>query len=283
MNILFVCTGNTCRSPMAERYLKSKNLPDVAVKSRGLSADGSPVSKNSGLVMGEIGIDISNHISAQLNESDLAWSDKIICMSKSHKSVLSFYADPKKLFVLGNGVFDPFGKDIDEYRKCRDEIFSAVDSLISEGFFAELQISAMCPEQVKDVAEIEKICFSSPWSEESIEESLKSGTKFFVAEKCGKVLGYIGISCILDEGYIANIAVLPKERKTGVATALLNRVFSLAKDESLSFVSLEVRESNTPAVSLYKKLGFKTEGRRKNFYENPKEDALIMTKRFENE
>ena len=233
--------------------------------------------------MGEIGIDISNHISAQLNESDLAWSDKIICMSKSHKSVLSFYADPKKLFVLGNGVFDPFGKDIDEYRKCRDEIFSAVDSLISEGFFAELQISALCPEQVKDVAEIEKICFSSPWSEESIEESLKSGTKFFVAEKCGRVLGYIGISCILDEGYIANIAVLPKERKTGVATALLNRVFSLAKDESLSFVSLEVRESNTPAVSLYKKLGFKTEGRRKNFYENPKEDALIMTKRFENE
>ena len=94
-------------------------------------------------------------------------------------------------------------------------------------------------------------------------------------------MGYIGISCIIDEGYITNVAVFPESRKKGVGTALLERVFSLAKDMGLSFVSLEVRESNIPAISLYEKLGFKQEGKRKDFYRDPKEDALILTKRFD--
>jgi ribosomal-protein-alanine acetyltransferase len=105
--------------------------------------------------------------------------------------------------------------------------------------------------------------------------------KFFVAEKSGELLGYVGISCILDEGYITNIAVYPKHRKKGVATALIKRVFDLADEIELSFVSLEVRESNFGAISLYEKMGFKKEGLRKNFYRDPQENACIMTKRFE--
>lgn len=280
MNILFVCTGNTCRSPMAESYLDYKK-PEIYVKSRGLSADGSPASENSVKAMAEAGIDISDHISAPLNVSDLLWADKVICMSPSHKTAVNMFTDPNKVFILGDGISDPFGGDIDTYRKCRDEIFAAVDTLIDGGFFSEIYVSKIEREHIKEIARLEKICFSEPWSENALLDSFMHGTKFFVCLIDRKVAGYVGISCILDEGYITNIAVFPEHRKKGIATMLLERVFSMAKDEGLSFVSLEVRESNIPAISLYEKMGFKTEGTRTNFYHNPTENAKIMTKRFD--
>ena len=280
MNILFICTGNTCRSPMAEGYLESKNLPDIKVKSRGLAANGEAVSENSRLAMKKMNIDISDHISETVNFSDIVWADKIICMSLSHKTAISLYTSPDKVFVLGDGIPDPFGGDLDIYIQCRDAITKAIDKLISEDFFSEMQIMSINREHIKSIAKLEKLCFSEPWSEETILDAYMKGTKFFVAVKGEKVLGYIGISCVLDEGYIANIAVYPEYRKCGVGTALIERVFSLASDISLSFVSLEVRVSNTAAISLYEKLGFKEEGRRPNFYSNPKEDALILTRRF---
>lgn len=282
MNILFVCTGNTCRSPMAEGYLKSLKLENVTVKSKGLSANGESVSENSVLAMKEIGIDIGGQVSEQLDLYDTAWADKIICMSESHKTVLCLYADAKKVSVLGDGVPDPFGQELAAYKKCREYITNAIDSLVSQDFFSEMQVTAIEREHITAIAELEKICFSQPWSIDALLDAYKNGTKFFVCTKSKKVLGYIGISCILDEGYITNIAVFPEHRKKGVGTALLNRVFALARDMDLSFVSLEVRESNTVAIALYEKLGFKTECKRKNFYDNPKEHADIMTKRFEN-
>ena len=108
----------------------------------------------------------------------------------------------------------------------------------------------------------------------------KTAPTFFVFEKDGCVMGYVGVSVILDEGYITNIATLPEYRNQGVATALLKRLDGLARLENLSFISLEVRESNQTAISLYERFGYKTEGVRKSFYDAPREDALIMTKRF---
>ena len=128
--------------------------------------------------------------------------------------------------------------------------------------------------------ELEKVCFSEPWSKEGLIDSYKSGTKFFAAENGSRLIGYIGIKAVIDEGYITNVAVFPQYRKQGAATALINKVFEYATENALSFVSLEVRVSNHDAVSLYENLGFVTEGRRKDFYRNPREDALIMTKRF---
>lgn len=280
MNILFVCTGNTCRSPMAEGYLKAKALPLVSVKSRGLSAGDDGPCENARLSMAEIGVDISEHISQPLNMGDIAWADKIICMSLSHKTALSMFANPEKLFVLGEGIPDPFGGDMEIYRECRNAITEEINVLELNGFFSEVYVAALNKEDIKAVAELERVCFSEPWSENTLLQSLENGISFFTAKENGKVLGYVGISCVLDEGYVTNIAVFPEYRKKGVATALIERLFSLARDSKLSFISLEVRPSNTAAIALYEKMGFKKEGQRKGFYRNPVEDAYIMTKRF---
>lgn len=281
MNILFVCTGNTCRSPMAEGYLKSKGIEGVTVLSRGLAADGSPVSLNSKTAMDEAGIDIGSHISKQITADDINKADKIICLSPSHKAVLLSAGVPEnKLYILGDGISDPFGGSIETYRRCRDEIFAAIDILIKDGFFGDISVIPIEQRHIKEIARLEEICFSEPWSEEGILEAYRLGTKFFAAEADKKLIGYIGIKAVIDEGYITNIAVFPEFRRRGVAKALLNKVFEFAKEKGLSFVSLEVRPSNTEAVSLYEKTGFREEGRRKNFYRLPLEDALIMTKRF---
>ncbi len=273
MNILFVCTGNTCRSPMAEGYLNHK-FKNHHAKSCGLCADMSPVSQNSKEVMAEIGIDISSHISCPLTKELLDWADEIICMSPSHKQILESVGINAQ--VLGKCISDPYGCDTDTYRDCRDEIIREIDSL-----FSPFSIIPIKHRHIKDIATLEKVCFSTPWSEQTITDAYKTGTKFFVAEKGNKVLGYVGLSAIIDEGYITNIAVFPEYRKMGVGSALLKCLFNFAKEKELSFISLEVRESNADAISLYKKFEFIEEGKRKNFYSLPTEDALILTKRFD--
>lgn len=92
----------------------------------------------------------------------------------------------------------------------------------------------------------------------------------------GTVLGYAGMHCVLDEGYITNVAVLPARRKEGVASAILLKLLARARLRGLQFLTLEVRESNTPAISLYEKFGFAPVGRRKNYYTEPTEDALLL-------
>lgn len=130
--IIFVCTGNTCRSPMAEGYLKSKNRKDIEVISRGLAADGSVVSENSKLSMEELGIDISAHVSKQLSFSDIDESSVFICMSASHADILEGIGiDKLKIYVLG--IRDPYGADLDTYKACRDEIIAGIDEFIGDG------------------------------------------------------------------------------------------------------------------------------------------------------
>ena len=182
---------------------------------------------------------------------------------------------------MGNGICDPYGGDIEIYRKCRDEICAAIDTLLADGFFYETVILQVGKEQISALAELERECFSHPWSEKSIADSMDNGTLFFAAKLGEKIVGYVGISAILDEGYITNIAVTETHRQKGIGTALLERVFRLAKDKKLSFVSLKVRQSNQNAIRLYSALGFGQEGLRKGFYTDPTEDALIFTKRFE--
>lgn len=279
MNVIFVCTGNTCRSPMAEYYLKSKNLDGVNVISRGFSG-GDSANEKSIAVMKEVGIDISNHISKNITADEVQNADAIICMTESHRQMLLLYgADNSKLYVLGDGIADPFGCDIDTYRTCRDEIFSNIDKLIENSFFSQVTVSVANIDDVKDIANIENNSFSTPWSEKAIRESMDAGTIFYVACLNNKIVGYMGLSKIVGEGYVTNIAVLPEYRRLGIGEKILGYVIDNTKAE-LEFISLEVRVSNIAAISLYEKFGFERTGLRKRFYTNPQEDAIIMTKYF---
>ena len=147
----------------------------------------------------------------------------------------------------------------------------------------DIKIEKMREEHIKDVAALEKECFSQPWSEGSLREELhKDNSNFLVAlNENALVVGYIGFYFVLDEGYITNIAVASKCRRCGIAQNLLNEIIAFAQSQRLSFVSLEVRASNNVAISLYEKFGFEKAGERRNFYTLPQENAVIMTKRLD--
>ena len=144
------------------------------------------------------------------------------------------------------------------------------------------QVVPMDRSHIPAIAALERECFSRPWSEAALSEELYNDTAcFLVAEgEDGTVLGYAGLHVILDEGYIDNVAVDPRYRRQGVADALLD-VFCRFGAEKLAFLPLEVRASNPPAISLYEKHGFYEVGRRKDYYDDPKEDALLLTREWD--
>ncbi len=131
------------------------------------------------------------------------------------------------------------------------------------------------------VCAIENACFAHPWSRQSIEEELDNETSlFYVAVEDGQVVGYIGMSFVLDEGYIYNVAVKADCRKNGVGSALIQTLVTHCRKNNFAFLTLEVRESNAPARSLYEKFGFIKVGERKNYYSDPTENAVLMTLYF---
>lgn len=143
------------------------------------------------------------------------------------------------------------------------------------------EILPMTEKSVKDIALCERTCFSSPWSEEGIRAELSNPTAhFFTLSFDGEFAGYCGMHEVCGECYIANIAVMPKFRRMGAASMLLKKLISLCEENGWEFISLEVRKSNMAAISLYEKFLFVPVGERKNFYTNPQEDAIIMTRNF---
>ena len=138
------------------------------------------------------------------------------------------------------------------------------------------------PEKLTDatldgVAELERLCFSQPWSRSSLELLTKEGIGVgMTCSKDGKVCAYGGMIVAVDEGQITNIATHPDYRRQGYGRAIVESLIKYAKMNGLDSVSLEVRESNKAAIDLYTKLGFKVEGKRKDFYTKPTESALIM-------
>ncbi len=146
----------------------------------------------------------------------------------------------------------------------------------------EITIVQMKAEHIASVAEIEKESFSTPWSEQGVKEELGNPyARFFVAIINGKIVGYIGAHNILGEVYITNVAVSPLFRGRNIGKSLIEYLKKISKTESAEFVTLEVRKSNFIAISLYEKCGFSVVGERKSFYENPKEDAVLMTFYFD--
>ena len=143
-------------------------------------------------------------------------------------------------------------------------------------------IEKMNSSHVAQIAQLEKICFSDPWSEKSVASELDNKLAFWlVAAEGDTVAGYIGSQTVIDETDMMNVAVHPDFRRQGIAEALVNTLVENLKKMRSRCLTLEVRASNAPAIALYEKLGFAEIGRRRNYYRNPREDALILRKEWE--
>lgn len=147
---------------------------------------------------------------------------------------------------------------------------------------AKVRIVPMTADHLDEAAALEHVCFSDPWSRNMLAEELDNALAAFLAalDGTGAVVGYAGLQVVLDEGYILNIAVRPDCRRQQIASQLLEVFINFAQGNRLSFLTLEVRASNAPAIALYERWGFAEAGRRRNYYEHPREDAVIMTREF---
>ena len=143
----------------------------------------------------------------------------------------------------------------------------------------DINIVPMEEKHIAALVELENICFSQPWTYQQLAEELDNHTAHFIVAEIGdNVVGYMGIFVVCESSYVSNIAVFPEYRRHGIGRKLLCEAVRMAVQMGAESLSLEVRPSNTPAVELYSSLGFEEVGLRKNFYRNPVEDGLIMTK-----
>lgn len=142
-----------------------------------------------------------------------------------------------------------------------------------------MRIRKLVLEDAPAIAELEKRCFSDPWSEKSIASEVHNPLAYWlVAEDGGEILGYIGSQSVLDAADVMNLAVSPEHRRKGIGEKLIKALTRHLQENGVIALLLEVRVSNAPAISLYEKLGFVQVGRRPRYYTNPREDALILRK-----
>lgn len=140
-----------------------------------------------------------------------------------------------------------------------------------------VKIENMALGDMEQIVELEKQCFSVPWTYKDFEDTLKyENVVFLVAKENEQIVGYGGLYMSMDQGDIANIAVAPSYRRKGIADLLMKELFEEAKNKSVADIFLEVRESNQAAINLYKKYGFEQIGIRKAYYTNPTENGLLM-------
>ena len=147
----------------------------------------------------------------------------------------------------------------------------------------KVNIVPMNADHLDELERLERICFSRPWSRKMLSEELENDcAAFLVAEEpeTKQVLGYAGVLVMADEGYITNVAVFPEYRRQRIAAQIIKVFCDFAQGNHLAFLTLEVRPTNTAAIELYRSFGFEEVGRRKNYYDLPKEDALILTRYF---
>lgn len=292
MKILFLCSGNTCRSPMAEHLFKdftSKNkLENVLCESAGLHAiDGEKASQNAILVLKEVGLNLTKHRSRSLKNVNLKNYDLFAVMNKNYgKELINLGVELGDIYILNKlngGIMDPFGGDIEVYRKTRDLILSSFNDFYEFiKKFNILKSSKLClakESDLQNIYKIEKESYSDAWSKNSILSEILSKDSYFLVLKNGDIiLGYACLKVHLDDSEILKVTTDPKFRNMGVGKILLNDIINFSKRKNIEKIILEVRESNALAIKLYASFGFKKIFLRKNFYSSPPEDALTMQK-----
>lgn len=144
-----------------------------------------------------------------------------------------------------------------------------------------MNILPMSAAHIAPIAALERVCFSDPWPEAAVESELTNPLSLWlVAVEDGRVAGYVGSQSVLGEADMMNVAVSPEFRRRGVARALLLALECRLAENAVHSLTLEVRASNEPAISLYHSLGYVQVGRRPNYYHKPREDALILRKEW---
>ena len=145
-----------------------------------------------------------------------------------------------------------------------------------------MEFTVMNETHVAQVAELEKLCFSDPWSLRSITSELSNPLSLWVVAVAGDtIVGYVGSQSVMGEADMMNLAVVPEHRRQGIGRRLVEELVSRLTANQVKSLTLEVRASNDPAIALYHEMGFQAVGRRPGYYRNPKEDALILRKEWD--
>ena len=143
----------------------------------------------------------------------------------------------------------------------------------------DLQIAKR--EHLTQIASLEAKTFAEPWSERALELFLSDGGFCIVCMQDNELCAYCTVTTVLDEAQIINVAAAESFKRQGCATSVLTRVLDECSKRGIGYISLEVRESNEGAIALYRGLGFSVAGKRRAFYQNPREDALVMIKNLD--
>ncbi len=275
-DVLFVCTGNTCRSPMAMAIFNALSKEEKA-SSAGISAQyPSSAAENAKEAVKKYGASLDEHLSKQITTDDLKEYSLIITMTDSHKEFLRSYLDDDKIITLAeyageNGdVSDPFGGSLALYEDTAQMIYE----YIKKGLEKTIDCTFANGDDTKKLAEMEKEYFSDAWSEKIVADEVAKERVAVIKDK-ENIVGYCIFMVAADEGEILRIAVDNAQRKKGYGKKLLSFAIDEMKKKGVISVFLEVRATNSAARALYHSIGFEEIGQRKNYYTKPDEDAII--------
>ncbi len=300
-SILFVDDDDTALAPAAKALFEmyaAQRCPDIPAESAGIFASGQALHKDCRAAAEALGADFSAHSFKTLSQELFERFDAVMCMTLAQADELSerFPQNERKIFcadetdILRPRLRPGWKKALErlhavineETLELQLEEGGASPNRVSEEDIKITRLDSSAPEGlIASILEIENCCFSLPISRDQLIRQLENENCFFYAAVCGELaLGYISAQKVLDELDIFNVAVSPDARRQHIGQALLEKLLESARtlraEGELERITLEVRFSNDPAIALYQKFGFEEVGRRKNYYEKPREDAVLM-------